>query len=472
MKGFLRKMSLAPRGLRYKLVIAFSLMSIIPILACAYLIFSHTFPAMWDLISVAIVVILSVAVSILGFVLARGMVDPIIDMAIEARMIANGEFHREVSVLSGDEVGILGESINSMTQKIRFNLDELKGFSQRTKELNVDIHKKVLALSSLLQIGDLIATGSAKLDSVLELSVQKVAMILDGGFCVFYMMPKEESSEFLPKAYSNIQEEKLLDIVVRNGEGFLGRIMEEKKIFMIDNTLKMTKEMVEFKSSSNIKNAIAVPIYSGKKDFGLLLVGNKQDDYRYEIDDLDLVKIFAKQITIAIENDIWLKKSEELSIKDDLTGLYSKGYILSRLDEEIRRAIFYQRPCSFILLNIDNFKNLREAKGEIVTEDVIRRAAKLIRDNTSPVGKAARISGNEFAMLLPEKNKREAAYIAEDVRKQIEAANFSREGSLKVTVSGGVSENPIDGSTQEELYRKAMELLANAKSMGKNRIAA
>ena len=359
-----------------------------------------------------------------------------------------------------------------MTQKIRLNLDELKSFSQRTKELNVEIHKKVLALSSLLQIGDLIATGSADLDAVLELSVQKVAMILDGGFCVFYMIPKEESSEFLPKAYSNVQEEALLDIVVKKDEGFLGRIIEEKKLFIADNTTKMARDAEEFKAAHKIKNMVAIPVYSGRKNFGLLVVGSNQDNYRYRVDDLDLIKIFSKQITIAIENDIWIKKSEELSIKDELTDLYSKSYVLSRLDEEIKRAIFYQRPCSFVLFSIDNFKSLRETNGELVTEDIIKRVSKLIKDNTTPVGKAARISGNEFGMLLPEKNKREAAHIAEDVRKQIEAANFSREGSLKITVSGGVSENPIDGSTQKELFEKAMELLVSAKSMGKNRVVA
>ncbi len=472
MKGFFGKASLTPRGLRYKLVIAFSLMSIIPILACGYLIFSHSFPKMIDLISVTAVVLLSTIISILGLVLARAMVDPVINMATEAKMIASGEFDREISVHEYDEVGIIGESINSMTSKIRLNLDELKSFSQRTKELNVEIHKKVLALSSLLQIGDLIATGSANLDSVLELSVQKVAMILDGGFCVFYMIPKEESTEYLPKAYSNIQEETLLDIIIKTGEGFLGRIVEEKKLVIVDNTTKTTRDIEDFKSRNKIKNLLAIPIYSGKKTFGLLVVGNEQDSYRYKVDDLDLIKIFAKQITIAIENDIWIKKSEELSIKDDLTDLYSKGYVLSRLDEEIRRAIFYQRPCSFILLSIDNFKSLRETRGELVAEDIIRRVARLIKDNTTPVGKAARMSGKEFGMLLPEKNKREAAYIADSVRKQIEAANFLKDGSLKITVSGGVSENPIDGSTQEELFRRATELLANAKSMGKNRVVA
>ena len=472
MKGFFKKMFLAPKGLRFKLLIAFSLMSIIPILACIYIIFSRTFPVILDVTSVTTVVLLSAIISTLGLALAKRMVDPVINMAIEAKMIAGGEFDREISVHADGEVGVLGESINAMTQKMRLNLDELRSFGQKIKELNVDIHKKVLALSSLLQISDLIAGGSANLDTVLELSVQKVAMILDEGFCVFYMIPKEGSGEFLPRAYSNIQREALLGVVVKKGEGFLGRIIEDKKLFIVDNTTEMTGEVKELKSSNKIENMAAVPIYSGNKIFGLLVVGNRQDDYRYRADDLDLIKIFAKQITIAIENDIWIKKSRELLIKDDLTDLYSKDYVMSRLDEEIRRAIFYQRPCSFILFSIDNFESLRETRGELAAEDVIKRVAKLIRDNTTPVGKAARISGNEFGMLLPEKNKRQAAYIAEEVRKQIEAANFSREGSLKITVSGGVSENPIDGSTQEELFKKATELLGNAESMGKNRITA
>lgn len=472
MKGLFKRMSLAPKGLRYKLVIAFSLMSIIPLLACAYIIFSYIFPVAADFINIATIVVISVAIAVLGLVLARGLVDPVIDMAIEARVIASGEFNREIAISSQDEIGILGESINTMTQKIRLNLDELKNFGQRTKELNIEIHKKVLALSSLLQIGDLISSGSIELDSILELSVQKVATILDGGFCIFYMIPKAESEEFLARAYANIHEENLKDITIEKGEGFLGKIMESRSFVIVDKTTKITRDAEEFKSSHNIKNAVIVPIYSGKKDFGLLVVGNRQDDYRYKTDDIDLIKIFAKQITIAIENDIWLKKSEELSIKDDLTDLYSKNYILSRLDEEIRRAIFYQRPCSFIVFNIDNFKSLRDSRGELAAEEVIKKVAKLLKDNMTPVGKAARIGGDEFAILLPEKNKKEAAYIAEDLRKRIETNNFSRDGKVSITVSGGVSENPIDGSTQEELFRKAMEALQSAKSLGKNRVVA
>lgn len=472
MKDIFKRMSLAPKGLRYKLVIAFSLMSIIPLLACAYIIFSYIFPMAGDFINIVTVIIFSSVIAILGLVLARGLVDPVIDMAIEAKIIASGEFNREIAVSSNDEIGVLGDSINTMTQKIRLNLDELKNFGQKTKELNIEIHKKVLALSSLLQIGDLVSSGSTALDQILEVSVQKVATILDGGFCVLYMAPKEESEDFVMKASSNVHEESLLNIVIKRGEGILGKAINSKAFMVVDKTTRITNDIEEFKTKHNIENMVIAPIYTGKKEFGILLVGNKQEEFRYKTDDIDLIKVFAKQITIGIENDIWLKKSEELSIKDDLTDLYSKNYILSRLDEEIRRAIFYQRPCSFAIFNIDNFRSLREARGELVAEEVIKKVAKLIKDSMTPVGKAARIGGDEFAMLLPEKNKKEAATIAEDLRKKIEAANFSRDGKIAITISGGVSENPIDGSTQEELFNKAMELLKSAKSLGKNRVVA
>lgn len=472
MLKFFKKMSLAPQGLRYKLVIAFSLMSIIPLLVCFYIISSYTMPDASSVVNIVMIVIISIVIAVLGFLLAKGLVEPVIEMAIEAKVIASGQFNREIMVSSKDEVGVLGESINLMTQKIRLNMDELKTFGQKTKELNMDIHKKVLAMSGLLQIGDIISGGSTELDAILDLSVQKVAMILEEGYCVFYMIPKEGSDQFLPKTHSKIDGTALLDIVIKKGEGLLGKIIKSRALTVIDRTAKVTREIEEFRSLARVNNIMAAPVYSGRSDLGLLLVGNRQDNYVFRPDDVDMINIFTKQITIAIENDIWVKKSEELSIRDDLTDLYNKNYILTALEDEIKRSIFYQRPCSFVVFNVDNFKKLRESSGELVTEEVIKKVAVILKHSLSPVDKAARISGDGFALLLPEKNKRQAAAIAEELRKKIETTNFSREGKLSVTVSGGVSENPIDGSTQEELFKKATEALGSAKSMGKNRVAA
>jgi len=70
----------------------------------------------------------------------------------------------------------------------------------------------------------------------------------------------------------------------------------------------------------------------------------------------------------------------------------------------------------------------------------------------------ARISWDEFAVVLPERNKKEATEISEKIRDRVEE-EFSRSQKDKgfpLTVSGSVSENPIDGSTAEELFSKAL----------------
>ncbi|GAJ18522.1 unnamed protein product [marine sediment metagenome] len=73
-------------------------------------------------------------------------------------------------------------------------------------------------------------------------------------------------------------------------------------------------------------------------------------------------------------------------------------------------------------------------------------------------------------MLLPEKNKKEAYRIAEEVRKRVEKLNLELEKEAYLTISGGVSENPLDGSTAAELTKKAANSVSIAKSQGKNKI--
>lgn len=470
--GILKKLTVINKGLRYKLMLAFALMSIIPLLACMYIISTYVFPQMQTYATVSIVVLASIVIAILGLILAKALVDPVIDMAIEARVIASGEYDRKVAVASDDEIGNLGQSINSMTQRIKSNLDELKNYGQRMREINSEVHKKVFALSSLLQIGDIISSGSAQIDSLLELAVEKAAMIFDTGFGMLFM-PKDENNDFAARILYNIDREGLGELVLKSGgHNFLERALDDSSITILDKGTKQSKELEDFKNLYAIKNIIAIPIHSGSKKLGLLIMGNSLDGFKYKDDDIDLTKVFAKQITIAIESDILSKKTEELAIKDDLTGLYNKNYILTRLEEEIKRAIFYQRPCSFIVFNIDGFRTFREKNGEIVAEEALRRVAKVIKDNLGPVGKGARIGGDEFSMLLPEKNKGEASLIAEDVKKKIESTNLAREGQVHLTVSGGVSENPIDGTTSDELFKKAAEALAQAKASGRNKVIA
>jgi len=95
----------------------------------------------------------------------------------------------------------------------------------------------------------------------------------------------------------------------------------------------------------------------------------------------------------------------------------------------------------------------------------------LIKNSVSEIDRVGRTGDNEFAVVLPEKNKRNAYRIAEEIRKKIEEV-FQSEPQInkRITISGGVSENPLDGTTAEELISKATDLLKTAKIKGKNQI--
>lgn len=464
------RLSIINKGLRYKLMIAFSLMTVIPILACVYGLSPYLFPGFQSYVDLSTIVFTAIVISILGLIVAMSIINSVVKLAADARKIASGDYDRLIHVSGDDELGSLGQSINAMTNRIKSNLDELKGYGQSMKDINIEIHKKVITLSSLLQIGDLISAGSSQIDSLLELALDKASSLFDTGFGALYM-PRDEGGDFIAKTCYNVDKENLADIVIKPGtRGALERVIENRMMLQVSGDMKLPKDMDDFKKAHNLKNFLLIPIHSDREVFGLLLLGNRLSDFNYTNDDIDQVTVFAKHITIAIESDILNKKNEELATRDDLTGLFNKRYVLASLEEEIKRAVFYQRPCSFIVFNIDNFKSFRETNSGLVSKEAIKRVAKIVRDNTGPIGKAARIGDDEFVMLLPEKNKREAAYIAEEVRKKIEKENALKESKASFTVSAGVSENPIDGATSDELFRKAMSAVEQAKALGKNRV--
>jgi diguanylate cyclase (GGDEF)-like protein len=200
-------------------------------------------------------------------------------------------------------------------------------------------------------------------------------------------------------------------------------------------------------------------------------IANTRDNFSYNKSDIELLDIFSKQIAVAIENDILAHRIEKLEIKDALTGLYNRFFIESRLQEEIRRAIVYQRPCAFIILDIDNFKNYREKFGLIHAEAALKKIAVLMCGCITDVDRVGRTDDDEFSLILPEKNKRQAQEVAEEICKTIQASFCADQDNSKcLTLSAGVSENPLDGVQVEQLISKAKELLEKAKAEGKNRV--
>ena len=307
--NFFRKISLLPQGVRYKLLVAFSLMSVIPLLVITYLVNSFVFLEEGSSIGQASVMILfCVIIAWLGLFLAKSMVERVVDMALEARFIAEGNYDRKISSDVDDEVGQIGEAVNALTRKIKNSMSDLKDYQEKMKEINLDVQKKVLILSGILQICEL-TSSSVNLDSTLELILAKLSQNDDGGFAALYF-PQDDGNKFTLRLAYNLENENLLKAKVEEGAGLLGKSIKKKKHVVVDSSSRLASDdHDEFCKKYKCKNAVLFPIFTAGNPQALLLVGNNTKNFTYTNEDVEVLKIFAEQASIAIENNILMQKA-------------------------------------------------------------------------------------------------------------------------------------------------------------------
>ena len=143
---------------------------------------------------------------------------------------------------------------------------------------------------------------------------------------------------------------------------------------------------------------------------------------------------------------------------------------MGRLKEEIERSVVSQRPCSFVLINIDGFKEYEEKNGKAQAEVALRKVAEFLRGCAGPLGKVGRRKDDTFGIVMPEANKKGSLAAAEKIRKGVEKLALSEEKGDRLTVSCGVSENPLDGASSDEIFEKANAALNRAKKSGRNKV--
>ena len=163
----------------------------------------------------------------------------------------------------------------------------------------------------------------------------------------------------------------------------------------------------------------------------------------------------------------------ELSVIDQLTGLYNRRYMNNQLQQFMHRAVIGNKPLSVMMLDIDHFKHINDTYGHQAGDEVLQEIAERLRQNVRPMDVVCRPGGEEFLVILPDTAGDLACAAAERVRRAVAAGTFSVLGDsrqVSVTVSAGVSSlNGVD-DTMAELMGRADSALYQAKSAGRNRV--
>jgi diguanylate cyclase (GGDEF)-like protein len=186
-----------------------------------------------------------------------------------------------------------------------------------------------------------------------------------------------------------------------------------------------------------------------------------------------LAEWLASQAAIALENARLHDIVQWQAITDELTGLVNRRRFLDALHSEIARGQRLGGRLSVVLSDLDDFKLVNDRFGHHAGDDVLMAYADLLRAHGRDVDVAARLGGEEFAILLPETGLEGASAVAERLRQSL-AERRIRIGDgveVAVTASFGVAELEENQSV-DNLLRAADTALYRAKELGKNRVEA
>ncbi len=160
----------------------------------------------------------------------------------------------------------------------------------------------------------------------------------------------------------------------------------------------------------------------------------------------------------------------DMAMRDDLTQLCNRRYFYERLQRDLEEARGFERPLGVLMLDVDGLKRINDSHGHKVGDAVLVAAAKLLREQTRACDVPARIGGDEFAVILPEADKRGAQAAARRIAAAVKHGVLceDRGVTVRLIVSVGISGFPWGGDDVDALMRSADESLYVSKQAARD----
>lgn len=276
----------------------------------------------------------------------------------------------------------------------------------------------------------------------------------------FCILQKDKEGDQLTVQASNLPEMFQENFTVNNG--FSGVMFATKEPVIISDYWVNPKVKSKLMELTKSRSLIASPIIVKEEVMGVILVVHQKPNF-FSYDNYKLLQMLSGHIGLAMTNASLHSEVKRMVITDNLTGLNVRHV----LDEQINVSQKKDFCGSFILIDIDNFKNVNDTYGHQVGDQILVQVSAIIKNSIRDHDVAARWGGEELAVYFPQINKEQSLRIADRIRMKV-----MKETHPFVTISCGVSDwNWEDNNISvESLFYKADMALYIAKNSGKNQI--
>jgi diguanylate cyclase (GGDEF)-like protein len=222
-----------------------------------------------------------------------------------------------------------------------------------------------------------------------------------------------------------------------------------------------------------VERAIGFPLIVAGAAMGVLGVRPKSGFL--EADRRRLIEAAASLLAVSVKNAQLFREVKDNSVKDPLTGCFTRTHAIDVIDAELRRARRSQTPVSLIMFDLDHFKDVNDRYGHLCGDAVLSAVGRRMKEVLRGSDLKCRYGGEEFLVLLPETPLHGARRVAETLRREIaeRPVPWAGEG-LTVTASFGLAQTIPGEVNVQAVIARADQALYRAKDDGRNcvRIAA
>ena len=339
-----------------------------------------------------------------------------------------------------------------------------------------EYEKEIYDLKQMIEISRSLCTTlelSKLIESTLFITMAQMHVLAAG---IFILNSVDSFAYSLGNNYNGFDVDMSKEYSIPMASTLVEYIVENRdQVFTLKELEKHISGSKELKLLQSLNITLLVPLVLKNRVNGLLVLGERfaagtEDGAVYDEYDKQQISIIASLAAVAINNASLL----ELSSTDMMTHLKLKYYFFNVLTDKLDSAIMQDVHLSVLMFDIDFFKKFNDTYGHACGDYVLQQVASLIKGSIRSQDLASRYGGEEFTVLLSDTNKKDAVFIADRIRKNIEAYDFEYENKhMKVTVSGGVAvfsseTNPVKSA--KALVDQADQALYVSKRNGRNRV--
>ncbi len=361
---------------------------------------------------------------------------------------------------------------SSHLENVKEQINMINAESDKARRMGAALKFRITRYSNLKKVIEEL-NRSLRLDVVVNVLSSTVYSLISNssGTALFYLL--DNHTQKLNLIHS-IKEDSRMVIRSKEGDIFDYWVLRHSQELIIEdlkNDFRFDMDTVRNQEMRPVLSLISSPLLSHHSLLGLLRL---ESDRRgsFNQDDLRFLSLVSGLGAVALENSLLFQKTQDLAIHDDLTGLYTKQYFVSRLKDEAKRCQRLDQRLSMMMIDIDFFKQYNDKFGHTAGDIVLKKVGSLLKEALGQLNPLlCRFGGEEFLVMLPEIDKRRAIEIAEDLRQKAEKEKvILRRQSTSVTVSIGLACMPLDTKDEDELIHKADKAMYDAKRKGRNRV--